>query len=438
MKKRQIIFVMLLCCMMFITPMEVLGQDSSKEKPDVTISSAEELRAFATKVNNGNTYDGKLIKLTKDIHFNPEEEDNFTPIGIGKYAKKQYQKYLKMDFGTWYDEWIKENEGFSGTFDGGGHIISGLNQSDMFGGLFGYVALGSVENVTIKNATFQNIVGGSIAFINEGFIRNCHNRSKLIGDWVSGIALWNDMIITDCSNIGVISPTGNTHRGGIVAVNDGMIVNCYNAGNIIISDNDNYGYGGIAGYNGDDEEDSESFGWMMNCYNIGRILGRDGNNYAGIVGCAYNGIIQSCYYAKESAVSAFELVGDHINLMGNQRLTKREMATKSFVTLLNEGAEEFEIIKWELNHKTNYPTLMKLREVTFKNIKNGVIHTDNSYAYQGQKVTLIVVPKKNYKLKTMSIKTTSGKTIKYKKVKGEYRFTMPKSKVVVTASFKKK
>ena len=57
---------------------------------------------------------------------------------------------------------------------------------------------------------------------------------------------------------------------------------------------------------------------------------------------------------------------------------------------------------------------------------------------EGNKVTLTPVANKKYKLKAISVKTISGKKVPLKKVNGKYQFTMPKSNVIVSASFKKK
>lgn len=76
------------------------------ETADLTISSERELLEFSRSVNTGNSYKGKLIKLTKDIKVDGTV-NKFTPIG------NDYEN------------------AFEGTFDGEGHTISGINVTDM-------------------------------------------------------------------------------------------------------------------------------------------------------------------------------------------------------------------------------------------------------------------------------------------------------------------
>ena len=67
---------------------------------DLTIGSYAELKAFADAVNGGDGFEGKTVLLTADISLGGESSP-WTPIGAS---------------GT----------PFKGSFDGGGHIVSGL------------------------------------------------------------------------------------------------------------------------------------------------------------------------------------------------------------------------------------------------------------------------------------------------------------------------
>ncbi len=125
----------------------------------ITISTAEELMAFAADVNNnGNTYAGKTVKLTADINL---ANADWEPIG--------------QTGGTQ----------FRGTFDGGNYTISNLNvnSEDETGahyssGLFGWLNAAVVKNVKISGAT---IAGHHNCGVIAGYlessgctIENCH------------------------------------------------------------------------------------------------------------------------------------------------------------------------------------------------------------------------------------------------------------------------
>ena len=66
--------------------------------------------------------------------------------------------------------------GFGGTYDGGGHAISGINlDGTNYLGLFGYVSGGSVQNVILRNSVFtgRKHVGGIAGYVSKGTVSNC-------------------------------------------------------------------------------------------------------------------------------------------------------------------------------------------------------------------------------------------------------------------------
>jgi len=154
--------------------------------------------------------------------------------------------------------------GFKGTFNGNGYIISNLTINtttyQTHQGLFGAIDRGG----TVKNVA---LVGGSMT-----------NNVSYSG----GIAGYNNGMIENCYNTGIIN-SSNGFLGGIVGMNGsaGTIQNCYTTGNI-----SGLSYlGGIAGSNG---------GTIKNCYATGIVAGTL-FNVGGVVG--YNDssvIIRNC------------------------------------------------------------------------------------------------------------------------------------------------
>ena len=137
------------------------------------IDGTAALDALASYVNAGNGCSGKWFKMTADIAYDKTVVNNYTPIGVSHW--------------------------FSGTFDGQGHIISGIN-IDTFSSssqyaphqaIFGLVA-GTVKNLVVNNCSFFGFQDlGAIAGTLNGTIENCHvgNDVTLNGhSYVGGIA----------------------------------------------------------------------------------------------------------------------------------------------------------------------------------------------------------------------------------------------------------
>lgn len=248
---------------------------------DLTISSARELNEFAQKVNNGNSYEGMTVKLTNDIVYDGVTVNNYTPIGLEKY--------------------------FGGTFEGDGHTISGIIVSNQScAGLFGWVK-GKVQNVTVKNCTFEGasrsggIAGGLETGSNiTGEIVNCQVLDctiKTTSD-VGGIAGYtdSDTLILNClSNSSVVQSSQFDCAGGIAGDCRGKIYNCSNGGSVT-----NHGNwttnctGGICG----------KLEWgtavIQNCFNAGKVTGT-AERSGGIAGCASGTSIVANSYTSESA-----------------------------------------------------------------------------------------------------------------------------------------
>lgn len=320
--------------------------DNRAGKADLTISSARELKEFAQKVNRGNTYQGKLIKLACDIQFDGVTVNNFEPIGTF-------------------------NRSFNGIFDGCGYTVSGVDvtkteyQNEQ-SCLFGYIGeAGIVRNVTIKDSQVQadySSAAGSIAGYNEGTIDNCHNQNANIqGDIerIGGIAGENGGVIVNCSSTGSLESSDNRYGvGGIAGENDGEIYNCCNLGSCkgqigVFEDEDVVG--GIVGTN-----NSEAV--IQNCYNIGSLEAdaETGAAYmGGIVGKA-KGIVANSYSSEESAEMNFG------SMNGIEKNCKAwpasEMQTIDFLDQLNANRGDNEQwMEWEIRagEEINYPLPVK-------------------------------------------------------------------------------
>ena len=122
-------------------------------------------------------------------------------------------------------------DNFNGTFDGGGHTISGLyinNTAGTYQGLFGYVGAGGmIKDLTVEGTITGGFYTGGIAGGNYGDIIDCVNRCEVTGsNFVGGIAGGNtgnpgEAAVQGCSNYGTITCTSavGAISGGIVGAN---------------------------------------------------------------------------------------------------------------------------------------------------------------------------------------------------------------------------
>ena len=173
----------------------------------ITIASAEDLILLADSGKTENFSTGKTFVMTEDIDLS-EYENMFIPI---------------MD----------------GTFDGGGHTITGIRlQEEMSDyGFFRYVGPnGTVANLTVEATVTsgedqENI--GIIAGDNKGTIRGCTSRGTLNGQTnVGGIAGKNETTgtISRCGNEAEVD--GKQATGGITGYNEGTVSDCTNIGKV--------------------------------------------------------------------------------------------------------------------------------------------------------------------------------------------------------------
>ena len=214
------------------------------------ISTADQLKLFRDIVNGTGDQAqnrGAYAVLTANIDLNNEP---WTPIGNFTEGNKIY---------------------YEGTFDGGGHTISGLNVTGKFrcASLFGAVKGGTIKNLTVAGNVSHNYsstgldchVGGIVgSALDAATIENCSNNCSVTGgsgDFIGGIAgsNINNARIIDCYNVGTITGT-IIETGGVTGFNMGTISNCYNVGTIKMLHNSN-AVGEIVGNN---------VGTVKNCY----------------------------------------------------------------------------------------------------------------------------------------------------------------------------
>ena len=177
---------------------------------------------------------------------------------------------------------------FTGLFNGGGYVISGLtiNQPNIADvGLFGD-ASGTISNVGLVGGSVsgQYNVGG-LAGVNYGSISNVYNTGTItvIGTNLraAGLVGLNYGSITNAYSSSTVNGNGDIYSsvGGLVGENIGSINNAYSTGTV----SSNAYVGGLVGFNS---------GSITNAYNTGTVSGEGGlvgwNDYGGSITNAYN------------------------------------------------------------------------------------------------------------------------------------------------------
>ena len=300
-----------------------------------TVTSADGLMNIAKLVNGGKS--DINITLTADIDLTGKD---WTPIG------------------TDYDN------SYKGTFDGGGHTITGLTftTNDEFAGLFGWLnRAGSVKNVVMEGVqiTSNQIYGGSIGGVvgsSYGTIENCSVSGSISGTvYVGGVVgVQIGGSITGCSSSATVK--GTVDVGGVTGQTNSSatLTACYATGNVTIEINPakNIAGGSLVGMN------AGSRG-LLACYATGNVTstgsstgqvhigGFLGNNYTTVTACYWkNNHEQGIGYKKEGTVT-------EVTKVDGTGVTWQKAVDAMNTALQTAGSE------WRYELKGALPTLKK-------------------------------------------------------------------------------
>ena len=311
---------------------EDLGYIYDSNTKTYTVYNADGLMNVAELVNGGKT--DINITLDKNIDLTGKA---WTPIG------------------TDYDN------SYKGTFDGGGHTITGLTftTNDEFAGLFGWLnRAGTVKNVVMEGVqiTSNQIYGGSIGGVvgySWGTIENCSVSGSVSGTvYVGGVVgVQIGGSITGCSSSATVK--GTVDVGGVAGQTNSSatLTACYATGNVIIEINPkkNIAGGSLVGMNAGIS--------LLACYATGNVTstgsstgkvhigGFLGNNYTTVTACYWkNNHEQGIGYNREST-GATKVDGSVV--------TWQKAVDAMNTALQNAGSE------WRYELKGALPTLMK-------------------------------------------------------------------------------
>ena len=254
--------------------------------------------------------------------------------------------------GTGYDN------SYTGTFDGGGHTITGLTftTNDKYAGLFGWLnKAGTVKNVVMEGVqiTSNQIYGGSIGGVagyGWGTIENCSVSGSVSGTvYVGGVVgAQIDGSITGCSSSATVK--GMVDVGGVAGQTNSTatLTACYATGNVIIEIDPvkNISGGGLVGFNGGNG--------VLACYATGNVTSTGsstGNVHIfGLLGDNYT-TVTACYW-KNNQERGYKTAPESTKVDGTY-VTWQKAVDAMNTALQNAGSE------WRYELKGALPTLRK-------------------------------------------------------------------------------
>ena len=312
---------------------EDLGYIYDSNTKTYTVYNADGLMNIAELVNGGKT--DINITLTADIDLTGK---NWTPIG------------------TDYDN------SYKGTFDGGGHTITGLTftTNDEFAGLFGWLnRAGTVKNVVMEGVqiTSNQIYGGSIGGVvgsGWGTIENCSVSGSVSGTvYVGGVVgVQIGGSITGCSSSATVK--GMVDVGGVAGQTNSSatLTACYATGNVIIEmdPKKNIAGGSLVGMNAGSS--------LLACYATGNVTSTGSStgymHIGGFLGNNYANVMTACYW-KNNHEQGIGYNGESTKVTKvDGSVVTWQKAVDAMNTALQDAGS-----RWRYELKGALPTLMK-------------------------------------------------------------------------------
>ena len=294
-----------------------------------TVYNADGLLNVAKLVNGGKTD----INITLDKNIDLTGKD-WTPIG------------------TSFDN------SYTGTFDGGGHTITGLTitTKDQFVGLFGYLnRAGTVKNVVMEGIqiTSNHMFGntGGVAGFSWGTIENCSVSGSVSGTKCVGgvVGAQKAGSITGCSSSATVK--GTVDVGGVAGEKWGSMTACYATGNVTleIDSPKNISGGGLVGFNGGSG--------VLACYATGNVTSTGSSTgevlIGGLVGGNYT-TVTACYWKNNHEQG----IGYNRESTGATKVDGSVVTWQKAVDAMNTALQNAGS-RWRYELKGALPTLMK-------------------------------------------------------------------------------
>ena len=376
---------------------------------DIEINYIEDLLDLSENVTNGESYENKVIGLTRTLDFNDDSSyrnPNDTTT-YGDYNLDEKIEGIKAElinkngigFHPIGEDYNSNKVGeFRGTFDGNGYEIRNIYINGTYSGLFRKVTNGNICNLKLSNVDMRsnrsgafgiayeviystitkysisgNITGsgngatGGAYYFTDSKAYECIINADITstGGPAGGIASFaNNSEIYNCYNTGTI--TSNVPAGGIASIaNNSKIYNCYNTGIII----GGFNFGGVIGI-------INNYSSIENCYNIGKLEEKDSSTTSNCGGIAYSledgCSIKNTYYLSNTNIKGVQNKDDEVGK--TEAKTLAEMQSQEFVNMLNDNknimSDSNKLSNW-VYVKNGFPTLERLVQNELKPMKAG-------------------------------------------------------------------
>lgn len=297
-----------------------------------TVTSADGLMNIAELVNGGKSD----INITLDTDIDLTGKD-WTPIG------------------TDYDN------SYKGTFDGGGHTITGLTVTtyDKYAGLFGWLnSAGTVKNVVMEGVQITNNhssgFAGGVVGNSWGTIENCSVSGSVNGEvYVGGVVgVQIGGSITGCSSSATVK--GTVDVGGVAGQTNSSatLTACYATGNVIIemAPKKNIAGGGLVGMNAGSS--------LLACYATGNVTSTGSStgymHIGGFLGNNYANVMTACYWKNNHEQG----IGYNKKSTEATKVDGTGVTWKNAVDAMNRALQNARS-KWRYELKGALPTLRK-------------------------------------------------------------------------------
>jgi len=279
--------------------------------------------------------------------------------------------------------------GFSGSFDGQNHTITGLyinRGQENNAGLFGYAHGSTIENIGLEDVDvskgsgsgWYRATGGLVGYTRNSTVQNSYSTGDVSGsDRVGGLVGHNYDFSTVSNSYSTGDVSGDATVGGLVGYNQdsSTVQNSYSTGTVSGEGNS---VGGLVGYNQHSSTVSNSYttgdvsgsdrvgglvgytrvsSTVQNSYATGTVSGD--NSVGGLVGRVWNNegetdeILYS--YANSDINPDLDLIGAD-DTSGTLDTTGSSLKTTAEMTDYPDYPNAYEQTEWNIDTDTNWTT----------------------------------------------------------------------------------
>ena len=232
-----------------------------------------------------------------------------------------------------YTNWVpigKTGDRFTGTYNGGGHKITGLVSAPATGaaGLFGELSGATITDLEIEAGAVTSVsvagllVGNGVA----STISGCVVSGTVEGKTAGGLGgFMTTVTMTECGANVAVTGTGNYFLGGLIGNGGGVISKCYALG--AVDGTGNYA-GGLIGQSG-------VASTITDCYAQGAVTATTSGASGGLIGTTNVGSTQTI--TKNYASGAVSGGAANNGLIGARTATDPNAATCLWDITVNSG-----------------------------------------------------------------------------------------------------